>query len=184
VKRAQLAGAVGALLAVSALVISSSTAAFTAQTDNSGNSWEAGTVLLSDNDSGVAMFNATALAPGDGAQRCIVVTYDGNLAADVKLFGVLEPGGTGLENYLDLTVQRGSGTSADCTGFTSTETVYGGTLGGFLADHTAFSDGAGTWAPTGAGQSSTYRFAWSLQDNNDAQGKNVEASFVWEAQNQ
>lgn len=180
--RANVAGAVGALLVISGLIVQTSTAAFTATTDNSGNSWAAGSVSLRDNDSGAAMFAETALKPGSTGSRCIVVTYDGNLAANVRLRAATT-GGTGLGDYLNLTVNRGTGGAADCSDFASTEAVYGGTVTGLATTHSTFATGAGSWAPTGAGQASTYRFTWTLADNNNAQGKSVQSTFTWEAQN-
>lgn len=180
-KRAQAIGATGAFLAMSAVVVQSSAAAFTATTANVGNTWAAGTVAIRDGDLGNALFTASALTPGNGGTRCIVVTYDGSVAANVKLYSAIT-GGTGLGQYLDLTVQRGTGL-ADCSDFASTENVYTGTVAGLAANHSTFGTGRGTWAPTGADQRATYRFSWTLQDDNAAQGKDVHATFTWEAQN-
>jgi hypothetical protein len=179
--RSQLAGAVGALAAISALVVSSSTAAFTATTDNSGNSWTAGTVVLTDDDAGTALFDEPGLAPGVGGDRCIVVTYDGTVAADVRLYSQVTDGGLG--SYLGLTVRRGSGSDRECGDFVSDEELYDGTVAGLATAHSSFGTGAGTWAPSGAGQSVTYQFEWQLEGDNGAQGKSVEAAFTWEAQN-
>jgi hypothetical protein len=181
--RAKVIGAVGGLLLISGLVVNSSTAAFTATTDNTGNSWTAGTVTLTDNDSGTALFSETALKPGSTGSRCIVVTYNGTLAASVKLRGAISAGALG--QYLDLTVRRGSGSQVDCTDFTTTlvPPEYTGTVGDLATNHSTFLTGVGTWAPTGAAQSATYQLTWTLQDNNAAQGQSVQAAFTWEAQN-
>ena len=83
-------------------------------------------------------------------------------------------------------MRRGSGGSfGDCTGFSSAETVYSGTLDGFVATHTSYGTGAGTWAPTGGGPDDdmTYQFEVTLQDDNAAQGLTSTATFTWEAQN-
>ncbi|MDP9398640.1 MAG: hypothetical protein M3P96_12860 [Actinomycetota bacterium] len=88
----------------------------TATTANGPNTWSAGTVAISDDDTGSAMFTATALRPNDTGNKCILVTYNGSLAASVKLYAAAT--GT-LGTYLDLTVQKGTGGSfANCTGFT------------------------------------------------------------------
>ena len=87
---------------------------------------------------------------------------------------------------MNLTVRRGSGGAfGDCTGFSSTEVVYSGTLDGFTTAHTNFATGAGSWAPTGGAPNDdmTYEFTVSLQDNNAAQGLSATATFTWEAQN-
>ena len=77
--------AFGVLIAA-AMVWRTSAATSNGSTDNSGNSWSAGTVSLSDDDSTTAMFAASGLAPGSTGSRCIEVTYGGSLAAVVKLY--------------------------------------------------------------------------------------------------
>lgn len=180
--------AVGAGLALlviaSAVAVRSSSAAFTATTANTGNSWEAGSVTLGDDDSDTAMFSVTGMMPGDPEVRCIEVSYSGSLDADVKLYGAIT-GGTGLEDYIDITVERGTGGSfGDCSGFSASESVYTGTLAGLATDHTSFADGAGTWAPVGGGPTDAvvYRFTTALQDDVQAQGLATTATFTWEAQ--
>src|SRR6058998_1719961 len=74
--------------------------AFSATTQNSGNSFSAGTVILSDDDSGSAMLSLANAKPGDSDTSCIVVTYTGSLAATVRLYGTTT--GTGLDQYLDM----------------------------------------------------------------------------------
>lgn len=159
-----------------------SEAAFTAQTSNPGNSFSAGTVTLSDDDTGVAMFTMSGLRPGSTDTKCITVTYTGSLAATVKLY--VAPGdytGTGLGTYLNLTVQEGTGGSyASCTGFVSSAADYTGTLGAFAAARTSSATGVGSFAPT-AGQSRAYRFTYTLADNNAAQGLNSQVTLTWEA---
>lgn len=182
-------------LAVSPLVVvTGSRAAFTGTTDNSGNSWAAGTVSLTDDDTGLVMFNAAGLKPGDVLDNCIVVTYGGNLASDVTLYAANLTGSLGT--YLDLTVEQGTGGGfagtatqsgeADCTGFTAAvgPPVYTGTLAGFAGTYAAFGSGFGVWAPTTTGQTQTFRFVVTVQDNNLAQNLTAGVDFIWEAQNQ
>ena len=181
----RVAPVVLSLAIIALLVARVSSAAFSDTTDNTSNSFAAGDVILSDNDSGSAMFAVTNMAPGDGDTECIVVTYEGSLDANVKLYGAVTAG-DGLETYLDVVIERGSGgTFGDCTGFSSSETVYSGTLAGFAATHTDFGSGAGTWAPSGGAPDDdmTYRVQVTLQDDNGAQGLSATASFTWEAQN-
>ncbi|MGI9647612.1 MAG: hypothetical protein ACR2OI_03745 [Acidimicrobiia bacterium] len=184
-RRLNLVVAVFALVFVSALIVRTSASAFNATTDNTANTWTAGDVVLTDDDSAAAMFTVSAMAPGASQTECITVTYQGSLDASVTLYGALTAG-DGLDDYLNLTVYRGSGGSfGDCTGFTSAETVYTGTLDGFTGTHTNFGNGAGTWAPTGGAPDDdmTYQFVVTLQDDNAAQGLTTTASFTWEAQN-
>jgi hypothetical protein len=173
------------VLLTTALILSASFAAFSDTTDNSGNTWSAGTVILTDDDAGSAMFIVSDMAPLATVTECIVVTYSGSLLpADVNLYGV--SGGTGLDAYLDVTVEEGSGgIFGDCSfggGFSPTSTIFTGTLTSFAATHTNFATGAGAWLPAANPESRTYRFTVTLQDNNLAQGLNATATFTWEAQ--
>ncbi|MGI5164924.1 hypothetical protein ACQEU3_11275 [Spirillospora sp. CA-253888] len=176
-------GIVVGILASGALIWQTSHAAFTASTENPGNNWKAGSVALSDDDSGAAMFDASGLKPGSTGTRCIKVDYNGDLAASVKLYGTSVSGALG--SYLDLQIEEGTGGgSADCAGFAASGTAYSGTLANFGATKTGHASGVGTFAPTASGQSRTYRFTYLLQPTtpDSAQGTSANATFTWTAQ--
>jgi len=102
---------------------------FSATTQNSGNEISSGTVAISDNDAGSAMFNITNAKPGDSWTRCIKVLYNGSLPADVKLYEV--GGGGPLSPYLKLKLEQGTQSEAtfpSCTGFSPDATNGSGTL--------------------------------------------------------
>ncbi len=180
-----------ALAVVSALVVNHSVAAFTANTDNTANQFNAGTVVLTDDDTGTAMFNVSNMAPGQTVERCIVVTYSGSIPdpTAVRLYsGGYTDSGT-LAAQLDVTIQEGSGGSfgaGDCTGFTSAATIEtGGTLVDFDTDHTDYATGAGTWDPSSTPASRTYRFAVTMNAAapDSVQGDSVtNLGFTWEVQ--
>ena len=183
---ARIAAPIGALLLVGLLVIGTSRAAFFDTTQNTGNSFSTGTVAISDDDSGSAMFSASGLVPGDSVTECITVQYDGTeVPADVELYvGSGDLSGTGLDDYLDMTVELGTGGSfGSCAGF-SGSSVYTGTLDGFASAHTGFASGTGSWSPAATSETRTYRFSFTLQDDNAAQGLDATVTFTWEAQNQ
>ena len=169
-------------LLISALLVwQTSTAAFSATTANGSNSWAAGTVAISDDDNGSAMFSATGLKPGDTGTKCILVTYGGTLGSAVKLYGVASGG---LAQYLDLTVEQGTGgTSSGCGSFAAESTLYNGTLSGFATAAGTYASGLGSWTPGAAGATKAYRFTYSLRNDNAAQGLSASATFTWEAQN-
>jgi hypothetical protein len=102
---------------------------FSATTQNSGNEISAGTIAITDNDAGSAMFNITNAKPGDTWTRCIKISYNGSLPADVKLY---ELGGGGqLSPYLTLKLEQGTqaeSTFPSCTGFTPDGTNGSGTI--------------------------------------------------------
>lgn len=168
--------------------------AFSATTGNAGNSFSAGTVTLGDDDAGTAMLSLATAKPGDSDTSCIVVTYTGSLAATVRLYGTTT--GTGLDQYLDLTVTRGTKSTAfdGCTDFTADATnyigagagvVYNGTLQGFPDSYVA-----GQVDPTSGSpeswtnpESHAYRFVVTVQDVSAAQGLNATQTFTWEARN-
>jgi len=188
-RRGMLAGIVmpvAAFLMVGVLVMGTSRAAFFDTTESAGNSFAAGDVVLTDDDLGAAMFAISNMAPGDSVTKCIEVTYEGSLTpADIELYvasGDLT--GTGLDTYLDMTAELGTGGSfADCFGF-SGSSFYSGELGAFAAAYTDFAGGTGSWTAAATDDSMTYRFTFTLQDDNDAQGLDAGITFTWEAQNQ
>ncbi|MFN0284045.1 MAG: hypothetical protein ACKVZ6_19025 [Kineosporiaceae bacterium] len=180
-----LAGLVVGILGSGAFVWQGTNSAFTASTGNGANSWSSGTVVVSDDDAGSALFSAGPVVPGDTGTRCIAVTYDGSVTATVRLFATSASGGLGP--YLDLLVEQGSGagnagSASDCTGFSGT-TIWSGTLASFGTTTTAFESGVGTFAPTGPGQVQVYRITWTLDPaaGDAIQGTAATVSFVWEA---
>jgi predicted ribosomally synthesized peptide with SipW-like signal peptide len=179
-------GIVGALAGVGTF------SAFSATTVNSGNDFAAGTVYITDNDSGSAMYNVSNQAPGDVVERCITVTYTGSLDADVKLYGSAVGA---LGNYVDLQIEKGTGAvpfGAGCVGFSSDGVVYNDTLGNFASTHTGWANGlvvnpgaATEWQQNDA---VVFRFTLTLQDDNNANGGAAALStgahsYTWEAQN-
>ena len=121
-------------------------AAFRATSPNGGDRIEAGSVKLADNDSGGSMLSFSGGYPGHTDTGCIEVTYSGSLDAGVRLYG--NTTGTGLDQYLDLKVTRGTYSSEpgfdSCTNFTADATnyigagagvVYNGTLQGYADDY-------------------------------------------------
>jgi hypothetical protein len=184
-------GAVVAVLAGLAgsgvLVWSASNAAFSGTTDNTANSWAAGTVSLTDDDATAAMFSATNLTPASGTlTKCIVVTYGGSVTAPVKLYtGAAGLTGTGLGTYLDFTIDVGTGGTfaGGCGAFVTGGNIYTGTLANFASTYTNYSNGlATTWSPTGATQTKVFKFSYSVQSSDTAQGKNCSLPWTWEAQ--
>jgi hypothetical protein len=153
--------------------------------------------VLTDNDGGsTPMLTLSAAKPGDNDTGCIQVSYAGSLPTTVKLYGATT--GTGLDQYLDVTVTRGtvaSGAFDSCAGFTADTTnyigqgagvVYSGTLQGFPD---AYGGGITDPAVSGATELWTspethaYRISVTLQDNNSAQGMTANQTFTWEARN-
>lgn len=182
------------ILASAGLVWQSSYAAFSGTTSNAGNSWTAGTVKLTDSAAGTALVNLGNLKPGSTGTSCIKVTYGGSLAAATKLYvasGDLTTttAPNSLAPYLTLKVDEGVGSDPACSDFVGSANDYNaanattGTVADFASTYTNFANGTGSWTPASNGATRTYRFTWTVQDDNNAQGLNATVKFTWEAQN-
>jgi hypothetical protein len=181
-------------------------AAFTATTSSVG-SFGAGTVAISDDDTGQNLFTVSNLAPGSTGSRCIAVTYTGSVANQVKLYvgPVVESNGGGgdvvnavLDDHLtisvdyDTTSSVGWPTGTGCAGFVTAGNLYSGTLRAMATAHNDFSNGrqlslaSGAIAPWNPATSEKriFRFTYTLNSNapDTAQGDSVTATFNWEAQ--
>lgn len=185
----RIVGIAAGLLLVSGIVLQVSSAAFTGSTDNSGNSWDAGTVTLTDNDGGTALFTATNQKPGDTATKCIEVTYAGSItpSAAVALSAAVTESndgtGNGLGDDLDVVLQIGAAGSS-CTLFGTGTGLYNGTLAAFNTSTTPLSSG---WTPVVGGltpdTTRPFQFTVTLGSDtpNDAQGDGADANFTWSA---
>jgi hypothetical protein len=162
--------------------------AFSSTTTNSGNTFAAGSVSLTDNDGNASLFsNGTKAKPGDYDQ-CIKVTYGGTLDATVKLYtSAISSDGS----KVNITVHKGTGNNANCSDFAASggalETTS--TLSAFGTAHSSFSNGlaANPGAATKWVQNDTltYRVRLTVPDDNASQGANITSfTFTWEAQNQ
>lgn len=175
------------LIACGGMVWQASYAAFTADTSNAANSWQTGTVVLTDNDNRAALFNVTGLKPSTTTtSRCIEVAYSGSLSSDVRLYSPSPGGDTSLAQTLTLRVERGSRSTSlpfgDCSGVAWQTPVYQGTLAGFQASHGTYANGFGSRTMT-AGTRDVFRFTYGLPTSapNTLQGRSATATFTWEA---
>jgi predicted ribosomally synthesized peptide with SipW-like signal peptide len=160
-------------------------AAFSATTSNSNNSFSAGSVSISDNDGGTALYSVSNTKPGDFAESCIQVTYTGTVGNSVKLYRSAFSGGTGLDSYIDLAITKGTGTAADCSDFSGSTSVYSDTLtalGSTFAGGVSLTN-ASSQASWSQNDAVTYRVRATLQDDNAAQGLATGThSLVFESQ--
>jgi hypothetical protein len=165
--------------------------AFSKTTANDGNVVTAGDVTLADNDSGAAAYDIPTAKPGDTDERCVRVTFNGNLPSTVKLYRSAFTGSTGLEPNVNLTIARSAtGAQADCSDFgASTDVFSTAALSTFSATSWAngitVNDQAGS-AVWNNGDAVTFRITATLPSGapDSAQGKTTGThSFTWEAQN-
>jgi Camelysin metallo-endopeptidase len=166
---------------------------FSATTQNSGNEISTGTVALSDNDAGQAMFNITDAQPGDSWVRCIRVSYSGSLPAEVRTYLQSTPGP--LTPYLSLKYEKGTqatSTFPDCTGFTPDSgngTIYEGPISSALFGNwdSGLAVVPGSQSAWNQGDSVVLRVTLGLSEEtpNATQGATTgSATVVWEARNQ
>jgi hypothetical protein len=187
------------LLGLVALAAGGATwAAYTATTGNSGARIEAGSVKLDDNDDGSPLLSLSAAQRGATDSGCIKVTFAGSLDSDVRFYGTTT--GSGLDQYLDVKVTRGTYTPTEpgfdsCTNFQSDATNYIGAGNGVVYNGTlqsyADSYAAGLVDPLPAspeiwttGEVHVYKIEVTLQNNSAAEGLNATQTFTWEARNQ
>lgn len=172
------------LLLVTAVTLRASNALFTATTTNDTNTFSTGSVALSDNDAGAALFTVSGLKPGSTGSACIRVTYSGTLPASVKLYGTGLTATNSLDQYITLVVDEGTnstGSAGACGTWSGSTTVSTTTLTAFP---TTYGGGAGTWAPSGAA-TKDYRFTYTMSAAapNTVMNSTASVTFVWEAQN-
>lgn len=179
VLRRRLAACLLGALLVAAL--GGSLAAFSATTANPGNSLDAGTVILTDDDVGAAMVTAPGLKPGTSGSRCLVLSYGGSLAATIRLYASAVSGS--LAPYLRMELEAGTGgTNGSCTGFAPQQRFFDDTITQLGTSTISWSTGVGNWGPSGPGQSRTVRLTWTLDANapNGTQGGSGSVNLTWE----
>ncbi|MBT0770963.1 hypothetical protein KIH74_18640 [Kineosporia sp. J2-2] len=182
--RIVVAGAVaGALLCTGTLW--RTTGAMFGDTTTNSSSWSAGSVTVTDDDAGSALFDSTrdgVLTGGQTLTRCILVTYTGSVTSGTRIRLYADASGT-LAGQLDLTVDEGTGgSSGDCSGFSpTTPGLYTGTLASFATAASSFASGVGSWEPSATPDSRTYRFTASVRNTVAARNAVASGTFTWEA---
>jgi hypothetical protein len=179
-----------AILLAGLMVWQGSVAAFSAETYNAGNNWQAGSVTLSNDGTGGAMFSVGSLVPGQTGIHCIQVTATG-VAGVVKTYvqgNVLD----GLETHITMKIEQGTGATygAACTGFTPVTTEATQPLATIFTDHASYANGILPWTTTAGTSTMSYRFTWTFDTTNLSQaevnaleGKSVRTDIEWELQN-
>jgi hypothetical protein len=169
------------------VVLTTSRAVFSDTAASDGNYFATGDVDLTDElENATVLFEVDDMVPGQAEERCIEVTYLGSL--DPDLVKVYSGGATddGLAEWLAVTIEQGvGGNYADCSGFGGQSTIFDGSMDDFLADHTDYASGVGSWDPSAAGEKRTYRITVVFDENapDTTQGASLtDLSFVWEVQ--
>jgi hypothetical protein len=177
-----------AVLLAGFMVWQGSQAAFVAETFNAGNNWTAGSVILTNDGTGGAMFSIGSLVPGQTDSHCIVVTAEG--VAGVVKFYTQNNVSDGLQNNITMKVEQGTGGSyGDCTGFSPTVTEATQPLAALFA-HSSYATGILPWTTTAGTTTKSYRFTWTFDTTgltpaevNALENKSVRTDMEWELQN-
>lgn len=164
------------------LVLVASQAAFSAQTSTEGNSWSTGTIDLTNDHEGKAVFAVDKLAPNTGGSKDVVVTYTGDYPSDIRMFATspVEPTGP-LARAITLNIQRGTGSGASFTPDQNGQ--WTGTLAAFDAI-SSYSAGVLGYQTPGS-VTKTFRIAYNFAptgDTTELMGKNTGVTFTWAAE--
>lgn len=168
------AAAISSLI-IATLVVSQSADALDPEGTVAGNSFEAGTIALTDDDQGRSLLSLTDMAPDRPTERCINVVYEGTiLPADISLAATT----TGvLADFLAVDIEAGSGGGFEtCDGFAPGETIYEGTVGDLAAAEPML-----VAIARNVGDEISFRFRFVLLDDARAVGQSASLDFVWEA---
>ena len=141
-----------------------------------------GTVTVTDDDAGTALFSVAGLKPGAMGSSCVAVTSTSSVPTTVKLYRSSGTTARSLAYHLHLTVSAGTGGgTAGCGGFVPSGDVYTGTLPDFP---TGYGTAVDAWQTAGGpAQTRTYRFTYALSPAAplSAAGGNASLGFSWEA---
>ena len=187
------------LLAAGLLVWQGSYAAFSATTVDTGNAWQTGNLVLTNNGgtstyaaATTATFGGTNLKPGSTGTTCLTVKSAGNSAGNMAMYeSALADSTPSLGAQIQLTITTAPVTSdvlANCTGFPTTGVTTVATNAPLSTFPTTYA--AGTAVPVAAGASvlEAYKVVWTFATTGTnagdslLMGKTVTAGFTWELQ--
>lgn len=194
--RLAVAAVLVAVLGSGLIVWSASDAAFSATTTTPAARWAAGSVELTDDDGGTALFTAAGLKPGRSIVNCVAVTYAGSVPAGVRLYATTTAatpgsGGTGLLPHVHVKVEEGTSGAYGCGGFSAPTTVWDaathpGAAGDLLGDFPAgYAAGVPSALPSWTtGDVRVYRLTLTVDGAipDTAQGAAATVAFTWQAQ--
>lgn len=186
----KLLGTLATLTLVGVLGVAGTTSALSDTTDSGGNAFDAGEIVLADNDGGAFMYDVDNQEPGDVVEKCIRVSYTGTTESLVTLYLGSSIGSVG--KYVEMTLEAGTQSAVvfpNCTGFTSTASLYTGTLAGFHTDHGTEADGIvhgpdGVDTAFASGESVVYKVRLELSDDPRQPGENFSGAhtYTWRAE--
>jgi predicted ribosomally synthesized peptide with SipW-like signal peptide len=161
--------------------------AFTATTTNTGNSYTAGSVQISQHSGATTLYTGAHQSPSATKTACVRVTYTATLPATVKLYASSITNGTSFH----LKVERGSGlTTLDntmsCAGFSAASTAFDADMDTVPTTYAGGIDAKAAAAAWAQNDSIDYRFTITVNDDATPNAHTTELgtgthSFTWEA---
>ena len=186
-RAARAAAPVAGLLAAGLLVWQGSYAAFSASTDNTDNTWTAGTLTLQNNggtgtfaSSTPGIINATGIKPGDTESRCLTVDSTGTSGGELAVYrggitntdGLTANGGVGLSDRIQVDIESavlGTG-----------QTVVGScAVDGGVAGSVAFPAGSASTVESGLLNALPTTYAGAAATTTTAAGERVAYRITW-----
>jgi len=163
--------------------------AFTATTTNTGDTYTAGSVQISQHTGATTLYSGNHIAPGVSATSCLRVTYGATLAASVKFYASSITNGSTFH----LKVERGSGlttlnSTMSCAGFSASSTAFDADMNTVPTTYAAGIDGKAAGAAWAQNDAVDYRFTITVNDDTTPNAHTSEMStgthsFTWEARN-
>lgn len=161
-------------LAISALVITTSSDALDQTGTVAENNLQAGTITLIDDDENRALFDLHNMAPNAPRTECIRLVYEGTIVPVELTMAATAPGP--LAQYLDLTIEQGTGAGfRDCEGFEPESTLIEGTLTELVA-----LGSQPLQEFLNEGDELSFRFRFEMEDVQAAVGQTTTVDFSWE----
>lgn len=163
-------------LAISALVITTTSEALNDEGTYADNDIAAGSITLDDDDQGRSLFSVADLGPNQVQVECIRIIYTGSITP-VDLSMAARVGGSGLAPYLDIEIDQGSqGEFDDCDGFELSENVFKGTV-----QELGDGDPLELHRFLNSKDEVTYRFTVEMADVEEAVNQTASINFTWDA---
>lgn len=129
-------------------------------------------------------FDADNLYPGKQVAGCVEIAYTGSVEAGLRLFARVD-GGSGLAAYIDLRVAVLDDAicppDADDPSAAGIDAAYAGRLDDFWTVHGDYATGLELVSAMDRGDGVAVVVVAEVVDDNDAAGRDVELSFVFES---
>lgn len=173
----------GVFVLTSGAVLGVSAAAFTGYVGQPNNSWTAGTMALV-SDKATAQFVANDIVPGYTESHCINITSNSTVPSTLQFYASESNIVGNLGDNMLITVEAGSGGTdgaKSCTGFTSEETLFSGTVTALNAANGTAEQAVNVTKPLAANGTQQFKITATLPDSttNASQGTAFNLDFNW-----